>query len=161
MRNKMNPFLLLLLVSTIAAIIFWFKNASTRQGITALKAVLIIIGIIIIALVATARLPILAAVPIVLIAIFKQFAITKLLIPFIRLLAGSQKARRASASMINMNDQLAIELLALPATPSREQIVQAHRKKVRELEQQSTIDDVEIAKLDLAREYLINKLERT
>jgi len=157
----MNPFLLLLLVCTITAVIFWFKNASTRQGITALKAILIIIGIIIIALVATARLPILAAVPIVLLAIFKQFAITKLLIPFIRLLAGSQKARCASASMVKMDEQLAIQLLSLPAKPSREQIVQAHRTKVRELEQQGTINDVEIAKLDVAREYLINNLERS
>ena len=157
----MNPFLLLLLVCTITAVIFWFKNASTRQGITALKAILIIIGIIIIALVATARLPILVALPIVLLAIFKQFAITKLLIPFIRLLAGSQKARCASASMVKMDEQLAIQLLSLPAKPSREQIVQAHRTKVRELEQQGTINDVEIAKLDVAREYLINNLERS
>jgi len=157
----MNPFLLLLLVCTITAVIFWFKNASIRQGITALKAILIIIGIIIIALVATARLPILAAVPIVLLAIFKKFAITKLLIPFIRLLAGSQKARCASASMVKMNEQLAIQLLSLPAKPSREQIVQAHRTKVRKLEQQGTINDAEIAKLDVAREYLINILERS
>jgi len=157
----MNPFLLLLLVCTITAVIFWFKNASTRQGITALKAILIIIGIIIIALVATARLPILVALPIVLLAIFKQFATTKLLIPFIRLLAGSQKARCASASMVKMDEQLAIQLLSLPAKPSRKQIVQAHRTKVRELEQQGTINDVEIAKLDVAREYLINNLERS
>lgn len=155
----MNPFFLLLLVCTIIALVFWFKNASTKQGITALKALLIIIGIIIIALVATARLPILAAIPIVLLAIFKQFAMTKLLIPFIRLLAGSQKARNATAKMITMNDELAIKLLALSANPTREQIVQAHRQKVRDLKQQNSVDDLEITKLDLAREHLINKQE--
>ncbi|MEM5530139.1 hypothetical protein WN093_15060 [Gammaproteobacteria bacterium AS21] len=157
----MNPFFLLLLVCTIIALVFWFKNASTKQGITALKVLLIIIGIIIIALVATARLPTLAAIPIVLLAIFKQFAMTKLLIPFIRLLAGSQKARSASAKMITMNDELAIKLLALSANPTREQIVQAHRQKVRDLKQQNTVDDVEITKLDRAREHLINKQEHS
>jgi hypothetical protein len=155
----MNPFLLLLLVSTIIAVVFWFKNASTKQGITALKTILIIIGIIIIALVATARLPILAALPIVLLAIFKQFAVTKLLIPFIRLLAGAQKARHATAKIITMNDEIAIKLLALSANPTREQIVQAHRQKMRDLKQHDTADDVEITKLDLAREHLINKKE--
>ncbi|MFT5707413.1 MAG: hypothetical protein ACI9ES_001704 [Oceanospirillaceae bacterium] len=151
----MNPFFMLLIVCSIAAILYWFKSASTKQGVVALKAVLIIVAIVIVILVAIGRLPILTGIPILLLAAFRKFALYKLLIPFIKMLAGSYISSANSKPAINMDDITALKILDLPKNPSREQIVQAHRKRIRELKESDRYTKRELAEIDAAREHLI------
>lgn len=153
----MNPFFIFLFVFALIAIIYWFKNASQRQGITALKGVLIVLALLLIILIVTGRLPIFSGIPVLLLAIFRKFALGKLLIPLIKILAGSSSARQVVRSSINMNDDQALKILGLELDPSREEIVQAHRKLIRELKSTGDVSDIEATKIDLAREHLIKK----
>jgi len=153
----MNPFFLFLFAMALVAIIYWFKNASQRQGITALKGVLILLGLVLIALIVTGRLPLLSGIPVLLLGLFRSFALTRILIPVIKVLAGKSGARKVVRSSINMDDDQALQILGLNEDPSREEIVQAHRKLIRELKNSGDVSDIEATKIDLAREHLIKK----
>lgn len=150
----MNPFFIFLFVCTLVALIFWFKNASSAQGIVALKGFLILIGLVFIVLVVTGRLPILAGIPIILAALFRKFALNNLLIPLIKLMAGSYISKKAKPA-ISMNEDKALKLLQLDSEPSREQIVQAHRRVLREMKQTKHYSQNDIDLIDRAREFLI------
>ena len=153
----MNPFFLFLFALALVAIIYWFKNASQRQGITALKAVLIILGLGLLILIVTGRLPLFSGIPLLLLGIFRKFALSRMLIPLIKLLAGKSGVQKVVRSSINMDDDQALQILGLSADPSREEIVQAHRKIMRELKNSGDVSDIEATKIDIAREHLIKK----
>jgi hypothetical protein len=153
----MNPFFIFLFICAAGAIIYWFKNASTHQGVIALKAVFIILGLVIIVLVVTNRLPLISGIPLIGLAIFHKFTLQKVLIPFITLLAGRADIADIKTQSIAMTDNLALDTLGLTDDPSREEIVQAHRRLVRDLKQSNPKNDSEMIGLDLAREHLINK----
>ncbi|EPJ51538.1 MAG: hypothetical protein OFPI_17290 [Osedax symbiont Rs2] len=153
----MNPFFLFLFALALVAIIYWFKNASQRQGITALKGVLVILGLGLLILIVTGRLPLFSGIPVLLLGIFRKFALSRMLIPLIKLLAGKSGAQKVVRSSINMDDDQALQILGLSVDPSREEIVQAHRKIMRELKNSGDVSDIEATKIDLAREHLIKK----
>ncbi|EPJ44459.1 MAG: hypothetical protein OFPII_34480 [Osedax symbiont Rs1] len=153
----MNPFFIFLFFCTAVAIVYWFKNATTKQGITALKTLLALLILLLVALIVTGRLPIISGIPVLLLAIFRKFTLAKLLIPFIKLLAGSYTADTVARHSVNMNDEMAFKILGIQAPSSREKVVQAHRTLMRAAESKKSIDSLEIAKLNLAREHLINK----
>lgn len=148
----MNPFFIFLFVCTIVAIAFWFKNASPKQGVLALKGVFICIGCVIIILLVIGRLPLLAGIPIILLGLFRKIALAKLLIPFIKLLAGGKPDPF-------MDRELALTTLQLSANPSREEIVQAHRKTIRDIQSSDSYSDQALAKADAARSFLIQHSE--
>jgi len=153
----MNPFFIFLFICTIVAIVFWFKKATSKQGVSALKGVLIGIGVILVILVATGRLPIFTGIPLLFLAIFRKAALTQLLIPFIKLLAGSVSSHPRST--IEMDTEQALNILQLAENPSREEIVQTHRKIVREIKNRERPNPVELDKIDAARELLIKEIE--
>ena len=154
----MNPFFIFLFVCAIVALVYWFKNASSSQGIMALKGFMIIIALVFVVLVATGRLPILAGIPILLAALFRKFALNSLLIPLIKLMAGSYMSK-AKAKAPVMDHQTALDLLGLEEAPTREQIVQAHRKKLRNLRENEHHSLADVEKLDSAREFLIQNCQ--
>jgi len=151
----MNPFFIFLFVCTFAAIIFWFKRATPKQGITALKGVLIGIAVLLIILVATGRLPIFSGIPLLMIALFRKVALTKLLVPFIRFLAGSAINNRRPY----MDTEQALKALKLSENPSREEIVQAHRKITRVIKNSENPNHSSLTSLDAAREHLIQEID--
>mgnify|MGYP000418631601 CR=1 FL=1 len=154
----MNPFFIFLFVCAIVALIYWFKKASSNQGIMALKGFMIIIALVFVVLVVTGRLPILAGIPIILAALFRRFALNSLLIPLIKLMAGSYMSKRKVQAPA-MDNQTALALLALEESPTREQIVQAHRQKLRDLRESDNYSLADVEKLDSAREFLIQNCD--
>jgi len=153
----MNPFFIFLFICTFVAIVFWFKKATPKQGVSALKGVLIGVGVLVVILVATARLPIFTAIPLLFLAIFRKAALTQLLIPLIKLLAGS--ISNYSEPNIEMDTEQALNILQLTENPSREEIVQTHRKKTREINNRERPNPIELARIDAARELLIQEIE--
>ena len=153
----MNPFFIFLFICTFVAIVFWFKKATPKQGVSALKGVLICIGVLVVILVATGRLPIFTGIPLLFLALFRKAALTQLLIPFIKLLAGSVSSRPETT--IEMDTEQALNTLQLAENPSREQIVQTHRKITREIKSRERPNPIELARIDAAREFLIQKIE--
>jgi uncharacterized SAM-binding protein YcdF (DUF218 family) len=154
----MNPFFIFLFVCAIVALIYWFKNASNQQGIMALKGFMILLGLIFIVFVVIGRLPILAGIPILFAALFRKFALNSLLIPLIKLMAGSYFSKSKVSAPL-MDNQTALNLLELEAAPTREQIVQAHRKKLRELRENKNFSSADVQTLDSARELLIQNCD--
>ena len=152
----MNPFFIFLLVCTIVAIIYWFRNATTKQGITALKGLFICLGCLFIILLVTGRLPLLTGIPLLLMALYRKIALTKLLIPFIRLLAGP-----VSQPDLILNREQALAALHLKDSPSREEIVQAHRRIMRDNNTNHSISKHRLAQIDAAREPLIQQSENS
>ena len=150
----MNPFFIFLFICAIIALVYWFKNASSKQGILALKGFLILIALILIVLVVTGRLPIMAGIPILLAGLFRKFALKSLLIPLIKMMAGSYFTT-PKASTIVMDKETALDTLKLKENPTREQIVQAHRKLLRDLREGSHYSQNDVEKLDSARAFLI------
>lgn len=155
----MNPFFIFLFICTITAILFWFKNASKSQGITALKWFFIFIGLVLVALVVTGRLSVYAWIPLLLAALFRKFALNYLLIPFIKIMAGSYLTKKRP-QQLDMDEKSALDILNLPANPSREQIVQAHRKLLREAQQSDNSDPALLMRLEAARAFLIENCEK-
>jgi hypothetical protein len=153
----MNPFFIFLFICTFVAIVFWFKKATSKQGVSALKGVLIGVGVLVVILVATARLPIFTAIPLLFLAIFRKAALTQLLIPLIKLLAGSASSR--PEQNIEMATEQALNILQLTENPSREEIVQSHRKITREINNRERPNPIELARIDAARELLIQEIE--
>ena len=104
----------------------------------------------------TGRIPIVAGIVIVLLGIFKTFALQQLLIPLIKIFTGQYVSKKLRPKMPSMDTQKALQLLSLNKNPTREQIVQAHRTKIRELEDNNTQKTSQIELLDAARAHLIN-----
>ncbi|NQZ32343.1 MAG: hypothetical protein HRU06_13815 [Oceanospirillaceae bacterium] len=148
----MNPFFIFLFVCATAAIVYWFKNATPKQGITALKGLFICLGCLFIILLVTGRLPLLTGIPLLLLGFYRKLALAKLLIPFIKLLSGSNQSP-------GMDTELALETLQLSINPSREEIVQAHRKKIRDIQSTANYSAQELAQADAARTLLIQESE--
>jgi len=153
----MNPFFIFLLICTFAAIVFWFKKATPKQGVSALKGVLIGVGVLVVVLIATGRLPIFTGIPLLFLAMFRKAALTQLLIPFIKLLAGSISSQPEVT--IQMDTEQALNILQLAEKPSREEIVQTHRKITREINNRERPNPAELARIDAAREFLIQEIE--
>jgi len=151
----MNPFFIFLILCTLAALGFWFKNATPKQGVTALKGFLIITAIVIVILMAIGRLPYLIAIPLMLLGLYRKIALAKLLIPLIRILAG-----RSNSPTAVMETSLALSLLDLPPNPSREDIVQAHRGKARDIKSSNGTHKHSLTDIDAAREFLIQQLDK-
>ena len=153
----MNPFFIFLFICTSMAIFYWCKNASKQQGITAVKVAFILLAILLIILAVTGKIPFVIGLAMIALGLFKQFALQRLLIPLIRLLSGYYFNKKISSQPIPMSTKIALQLLSLPDNPNREQIVQAHRDKLRALQNISPINDAQIELLDLAREQLIKQ----
>jgi len=154
----MNPFFIFLFICTFVAIVFWFKKATPKQGVSALKAVLIGVGALVVILVATGRLPILTGIPLLFLAMFRKAALTQLLIPFIKLLAGSVSSHPEPT--IEIDTKQALNILQIADNPTREEIVQAHRKITREIKNREKPNPIELARIDAARELLIQEIDR-
>lgn len=153
----MNPFFIFLFIGTFIAIFYWCKNASKQQGITAVKVSFILLAILLIILAVTGRIPFVIGLAMIGLGLFKQFALQRLLIPLIRLLSGYYFNKKVSRQPIPMSTKTALQLLSLPDNPNREQIVQAHRNKLRALQNIPPVNDAQIELLDLAREHLIKQ----
>lgn len=163
----MNPFFIFLFVCVLIALIVWFRNATRKQGILALKAFLITIALLIVVMIATGRLPLLLSLPIFLLGLFRKRTVQFLLLPLIRSLIGKRSPQQSSqqsesestqqAKQPIMDDDKALQILGLSPNPSKESIIAAHRALIKQLHPDKGGNDFLATQINLAREHLLKK----